>query len=130
MGFSDGIHQQGIAEEELIADVSEGKIGGIDKGQSSHRDFAAVGGAPCCRVDIGEESIAQVVVLCKDLLNLRTVLPKFSLGVESVNAEDGTKGAVLKPADEQFTIVRRGVLVVWTEEAADIRRPVWNAGHA
>src|ERR1039458_6709132 len=126
--FHDGANQERGSKHELIADFTDSQVVGELHWKRAHNCAALTCNIPCLRIDIRQKPIPKRVVEPKILLDLGAVLPHLRFGLISVNAKDRAKGAELKPSDEQFVVLRRCVLVDWTEEATDVCCPIGKSG--
>src|SRR4051794_34519498 len=90
----------------------------------------AICDGPCRGVDIRQEPVTQFVISLQNFFDLTAVIPHLRVGMESMDAKDGTERSELEPADQQFVIIRGCVLIGWTEESAGVRCPIGEAGHS
>ena len=105
-------------------------IGRELKRKRPHEGFAIVRNTPGSGIDVRHQTISQLIVLRKNVLDLWTVIPNLGIRLISVNAENRAERAVFKPANQQFVVCIRGVLIFRPKESADIGGPIRHAGHA
>src|SRR6202041_1833862 len=98
--------------------------------QRTHGCIALARSLPRERVSVGQQTITQTIEADKNLLRIRSVRPQFVLvGLAgSVHPQDRVERAVLKPAYEQFAILR--IVGIAGNKAANVGGPVRNSGES